>query len=47
VINFSVGCAATLPSASAGAPVAFMVVGRHGADHRLLALARGIEAALA
>jgi aspartyl-tRNA(Asn)/glutamyl-tRNA(Gln) amidotransferase subunit A len=47
VINFLDGCAATLPIASAGAPVGLMVAGMHGADHRLLALARGIEAALA
>jgi aspartyl-tRNA(Asn)/glutamyl-tRNA(Gln) amidotransferase subunit A len=47
VINFLDGCAATLPIASAGAPVGLMVVGQHGGDHRLLALARGIEAALA
>jgi aspartyl-tRNA(Asn)/glutamyl-tRNA(Gln) amidotransferase subunit A len=46
VINFLDGCAATLPIASAGAPVGLTVVGQHGADHRLLALARGIEAAL-
>jgi aspartyl-tRNA(Asn)/glutamyl-tRNA(Gln) amidotransferase subunit A len=47
VVNFLDGCAATLPIASAGAPVGLTVVGGHGADHRLLALARGIEAALA
>src|SRR6267378_1139955 len=47
VINFLDGCAATLPIASAGAPVGLTVVGQHGADRRLLALARGIEAALA
>jgi aspartyl-tRNA(Asn)/glutamyl-tRNA(Gln) amidotransferase subunit A len=47
VINFLDGCAATLPIASSGAPVGLMVVGQHGADRRLLALARGIEAALA
>jgi aspartyl-tRNA(Asn)/glutamyl-tRNA(Gln) amidotransferase subunit A len=46
VINFLDGCAATLPIASSGAPVGLMVVGQHGADYRLLALARGIEAAL-
>src|SRR5213592_4947133 len=39
--------AATLPIASAGAPVGLMVVGGHGADRRLLAVARGIETALA
>jgi aspartyl-tRNA(Asn)/glutamyl-tRNA(Gln) amidotransferase subunit A len=47
VVNFLDGCAATLPIASTGAPVGLMVVGGHGADRRLLALARGIEAALA
>jgi aspartyl-tRNA(Asn)/glutamyl-tRNA(Gln) amidotransferase subunit A len=47
VINFLDGCAATLPIASAGAPVGLMVASGHGADRRLLALARGIEAALA
>jgi aspartyl-tRNA(Asn)/glutamyl-tRNA(Gln) amidotransferase subunit A len=46
VINFLDGCAATLPIASSGAPVGLMVAGQHGADYRLLALARGIEAAL-
>ena len=46
VINFLDGCAATVPIASAGAPVGLMVVGGHGADHRLLAVARCIEAAL-
>src|SRR5437763_4815893 len=46
VINFLDGCAATLPIASAGAPVGLMVVGQHGDDHRLLALARGSEAML-
>jgi aspartyl-tRNA(Asn)/glutamyl-tRNA(Gln) amidotransferase subunit A len=47
VINFLDGCAATLPIASAGAPVGLTVFGQHGADRRLLALACGIEAALA
>ena len=42
VINFLDGCAATLPIPSTGAPV-----GQHGADHRLLAIARGIDAAFA
>jgi aspartyl-tRNA(Asn)/glutamyl-tRNA(Gln) amidotransferase subunit A len=46
VINFLDGCAATLPIASSGAPVGLTVAGQHGADRRLLALARGIEAAL-
>jgi len=47
VINFLDGCAATLPIASAGAPVGLTIAGQHGADRRLLAVARGIEAALA
>ena len=47
VVNFLDGCAATLPIASTGAPVGLMMVGGHGTDRRLLALARGIEAALA
>jgi aspartyl-tRNA(Asn)/glutamyl-tRNA(Gln) amidotransferase subunit A len=47
VVNFLDGCAATLPIASAGAPVGLMVVGGRGADRRLLAVARGIETALA
>jgi aspartyl-tRNA(Asn)/glutamyl-tRNA(Gln) amidotransferase subunit A len=47
VINFLDRCAITLPNQPAGtAPVGLMVVGEHGADHRLLAMARGIEAAL-
>ena len=47
VINFLDGCAATVPIPSTGAPVGLMVVGHHGADHRLLAVARGIESAFA
>jgi aspartyl-tRNA(Asn)/glutamyl-tRNA(Gln) amidotransferase subunit A len=47
VINFLDGCAATIPIPTAGAPVGLMVAGQHGADRRLLGLARGIEAALA
>ena len=47
-INFLDRCAATLPIQLPGdAPVGLMVVGEHGGDRRLLALARGIEAALA
>ena len=46
VINFLDGCAITLPIQREGPPVGLMVVGGHGADHRLLALARGIEAAI-
>jgi len=46
VINFLDGCAATLPTQREGPPVGLMVVGQHGADHRLLAVSRGIEAAI-
>jgi aspartyl-tRNA(Asn)/glutamyl-tRNA(Gln) amidotransferase subunit A len=46
-INFLDRCAATIPIEEPGTPpIGLMVVGEHGADHRLLALARGIEAAL-
>jgi aspartyl-tRNA(Asn)/glutamyl-tRNA(Gln) amidotransferase subunit A len=48
VINFLDRCAITLPIQPAGAaPVGLMVVGEHGGDHRLLAIARGVEAVLA
>jgi aspartyl-tRNA(Asn)/glutamyl-tRNA(Gln) amidotransferase subunit A len=48
VINFLDRCAATVPIAPPGAPpVGLMIVGEHGGDRRLLALARGVEAALA
>ena len=48
VINFLDRCAVTLPIQPAGtAPIGLMVIGEHGADRRLLAMARGIEAALA
>ncbi|HLY46784.1 MAG TPA: amidase [Stellaceae bacterium] len=47
-INFLDRCAATIPIQPPGkAPVGLMVVGEHGADRRLLAVARGIESALA
>jgi aspartyl-tRNA(Asn)/glutamyl-tRNA(Gln) amidotransferase subunit A len=47
VINFLDRCAITLPIQPAGtAPVGLMVVGEHGADRRLLAIARGVEAML-
>ncbi len=47
-INFLDRCAATTPIQPPGtAPVGLMVVGEHGADRRLLAAARGIEATLA
>jgi aspartyl-tRNA(Asn)/glutamyl-tRNA(Gln) amidotransferase subunit A len=48
VINFLDRCAITIPIERAGTPpVGLMVIGEHGADRRLLALAQGIEAALA
>jgi aspartyl-tRNA(Asn)/glutamyl-tRNA(Gln) amidotransferase subunit A len=47
IINFLDRCAITLPIQPAGtAPVGLMVVGEHGADRRLLAIARGVEAML-
>ena len=46
-INFLDRCAATVPIQQPGeAPVGLMIVGEHGGDRRLLAVARGIEAAL-
>jgi aspartyl-tRNA(Asn)/glutamyl-tRNA(Gln) amidotransferase subunit A len=48
VINFLDRCAITLPIQPPGsAPVGLMVVGEHGADRRLLGIARGIETILA
>jgi aspartyl-tRNA(Asn)/glutamyl-tRNA(Gln) amidotransferase subunit A len=48
LVNFLDGCAVTLPIHEPGqAPVGLMLVGRRGTDHRLLALALGVEAALA
>jgi aspartyl-tRNA(Asn)/glutamyl-tRNA(Gln) amidotransferase subunit A len=48
IINFLDRCALTLPIQKPGqAPIGLMIVGEHGADRRLLATARGIEAALA
>ena len=47
VINFLDRCAITIPIQPPGAaPVGLMVIGEHGADRRLLALAQGIEAAI-
>ena len=47
-INFLDRCAVTLPIQPPGAaPVGLMIVGEHGADRRLLGIARGLEAALA
>jgi aspartyl-tRNA(Asn)/glutamyl-tRNA(Gln) amidotransferase subunit A len=47
VINFLDCCAITVPVQTAGRPVGLMIVGEHGADHHLLGVARGIEAAVA
>jgi aspartyl-tRNA(Asn)/glutamyl-tRNA(Gln) amidotransferase subunit A len=45
VINFLDRCAVTLPVQPPGsAPVGLMIVGEHGGDRRLLAVAGGIEA---
>jgi aspartyl-tRNA(Asn)/glutamyl-tRNA(Gln) amidotransferase subunit A len=47
-VNFLDRCAATLPIQQPDkAPVGLMIVGEPGGDNRLLAVARGIEAALA
>src|SRR5579863_3885774 len=47
LINFTDGCAATLPIQTPGtAPVGLMVVGRGGTDRHILGVAQGIEAAL-
>jgi aspartyl-tRNA(Asn)/glutamyl-tRNA(Gln) amidotransferase subunit A len=47
IINFLDRCAITLPIAQDGElPVGLMLIGRHGEDRLLLALALGIEAAL-
>ena len=46
-VNMMDGCALTLPCHPAGeAPVGLQLVGRHGADHALLALGAACEAAL-
>ncbi|HEY1795286.1 MAG TPA: amidase [Stellaceae bacterium] len=48
IINFLDRCALSLPIQKPGsAPVGLMIVGAHGADRDLLAVGRGIEAALA
>lgn len=46
VINFLDCCAITVPLQTAGPPVGLMIVGEHGADRHLLAVGRGIEAAV-
>jgi aspartyl-tRNA(Asn)/glutamyl-tRNA(Gln) amidotransferase subunit A len=46
-INFLDRCAATIPIGSPDTPpVGLMIIGEHGGDRRLLAIARGIEEAL-
>ncbi|HWE72128.1 MAG TPA: amidase [Stellaceae bacterium] len=48
VVNFLDRCAITLPVSRPGeAPVGLMLIGAHGGDRGLLAMAQGIEAALA
>jgi aspartyl-tRNA(Asn)/glutamyl-tRNA(Gln) amidotransferase subunit A len=48
VVNFLDRCALTVPASLPGeAPVGLMLIGEHGGDSRLLAMGRGIEAALA
>jgi aspartyl-tRNA(Asn)/glutamyl-tRNA(Gln) amidotransferase subunit A len=48
VVNFLDRCAISLPVSRAGeAPVGLMMIGPTGGDRRLLAIARGVEAALA
>lgn len=48
VVNFLDRCAITLPVSRPGeAPVGLMLIGPHGGDRCLLAMAQGIEAALA
>jgi aspartyl-tRNA(Asn)/glutamyl-tRNA(Gln) amidotransferase subunit A len=47
IVNFLDRCAVSLPVERRGeAPVGLMVVGSHGGDRRLLAIARALEAAL-
>jgi aspartyl-tRNA(Asn)/glutamyl-tRNA(Gln) amidotransferase subunit A len=48
LVNFLDRCAVTLPIEPPDTmPIGLMVVGEHGGDRRLLAVARGIEAAIA
>ncbi len=48
LVNFLDRCAISLPIARPGeAPVGLMLIGTHGGDQRLLAMALGVEAALA
>ncbi len=44
IVNFLDGCAISVPCHIPGeAPVDLMIVGQHGADHRVFAIARAIE----
>ncbi len=44
IVNFLDGCAISVPCHIPGeAPVGLMIVGQHGADHRVFAIARAIE----
>lgn len=44
VVNFLDGCAISIPCHAPGeAPVGLMIVGQHGADHRLFSIALAIE----
>lgn len=48
VVNFLDGCAISIPCHAPGeAPVGLMIVGRHGADHRLFSIALAVEKLLA
>jgi aspartyl-tRNA(Asn)/glutamyl-tRNA(Gln) amidotransferase subunit A len=48
VVNFLDGCAISIPCHIPGeAPVGLMIVGQHGSDQRIFAIARSIEALLA
>lgn len=46
-VNFFDGCAMSLPMPGSALPTGFMVVGRHGHDRRMMAVAQAIETALA
>jgi aspartyl-tRNA(Asn)/glutamyl-tRNA(Gln) amidotransferase subunit A len=45
-INFFDGCAMSLPIPGAALPVGLMLVGRHGEDRRLMAVAQAVEGLL-
>ena len=46
-VNFFDGCAMSLPIPGAKLPVGLMLVGRHGEDRRLMAVAQAVEGLLA